>query len=73
MSVFVEQLAELPVLSKLTNAYAEDGYLPSGPPMSPLTNSYFSCWGFFDLCVGQNKETFGTVTIDVSPNSLIFP
>ncbi len=54
ISVFVEQIAELPTLSKLTNAYsdAEDLYMPSGPPMSPLTTSYFSCWGFFDLCVG---------------------
>lgn len=67
MSVFIEQLAGLPVLSKLTDAYAdaEDEYMPSGPPMSPLTYSYFSCWGFFDLCAGQNKETFGMVTIDM--------
>ncbi len=67
LSVFVEQLAELPALSNLTNAYAhaEDLYLPSGPPMSPLTKSYFTCWGFFDLCVGIKKESFGTVVIDV--------
>jgi len=67
ISVFVEQISALPALSKLTNAYtdAEDVYMPSGPPMSPLTNSYFSCWGFFDLCVGIKKETFGTVVIDI--------
>jgi hypothetical protein len=67
ISVFVEQLAELPALSKLTNAYAdaEDIYMPSGPPMSPLTKSYFLCWGFFDLCVGIKKESFGTVIIDI--------
>lgn len=67
ISVFVEQIAELPTLSKLTNAYsdAEDLYMPSGPPMSPLTTSYFSCWGFFDLCVGIKKESFGTVIIDI--------
>lgn len=66
-SIFVEQLAELPALSKLTNAYAdaEELYMPSGPPISPLTKSYFSCWGFFDLCVGIKKESFGTVVIDV--------
>ena len=52
ISVFVEQIAELPALSKLTNAYAdaEDIYIPSGPPTSPLTKSYFLCWAFFDLC-----------------------
>jgi hypothetical protein len=67
ISVFVEQLAELPALSKLTNAYAdaEDIYIPSGPPMSPLTKSYFLSWGFFDLCVGIKKESFGTVIIDI--------
>ena len=67
LSVFAEQLGEIPALSKLTNAYAdaEDLYLPSGPPMSPLTASYFSCWGFLDLCVGLKKETFGTVIIDL--------
>ena len=67
ISVFVEQLAELQALSKLTNAYADaqDLYLPSGPPMSPLTTSYFSCWAFFDLCTGVKKESFGTVVIDL--------
>lgn len=67
LSVFVEQLAQLPELLKLNNAYAdaEDEYVPSGPPMSPLTYSYFSCWGFLDLCVGPKKETFCSVTIDL--------
>lgn len=67
LSVFVEQLSQLPALSQLTNAYAdaEDEYLPSGPPMSPLTYSYFSSWGFLDLCVGPKKETFCSVTIDL--------
>ncbi len=67
ISVLVEQIAELPALLKLTNAYAdaEDTYMPSGPPTSPLTQSYFSCWGFFDLFVGIKKETFGTIIIDV--------
>jgi len=67
ISVLVEQVAELPALSKLSNAYAdaEDIYMPSGPPISPLTKSYFLCWGFFDLCVGIKKESFGTVIIDI--------
>jgi hypothetical protein len=66
LSVFIEQLAELPALSKLSDIYgdAQDEYMPSGPPTSPLTASYFSCWGFFDLCVGLKKETFATIVID---------
>ena len=48
MSVLVEQLAELPVMAELTQAYAlaEQEYMPSGPPISPLTHSYFTCWAF---------------------------
>ncbi|RJP92545.1 MAG: hypothetical protein C4518_06725 [Desulfobacteraceae bacterium] len=67
MSIIVEQISDLHELSKLANAYeqAEDLYMPSGPPMSPLTKSYFTCWGFFDLCIGLQKETFGTVAIDL--------
>lgn len=67
MSVFVDQISSLPDVKKLTNLYvkAEDEYLPSGPPMSPLTYSYFNCWGTFDLCVGIKKETFGTMVVDL--------
>jgi len=67
ISVLVEQIGELPPLSKIVDAYAdaEDLYMPSGPPISPLTKSYFTCWGFFDLCVGLKKETFGTIIIDI--------
>ena len=67
LSVFIEQLAQLPALAQLTNAYAdaENEYMPSGPPMSPLTNSYFTCWGFFDLCAGVKRESFASVTIDL--------
>jgi len=70
VSVLVEQLADLPALSKLTNTLeqADDIYLPSSPPKSPLTQSYFTCWGFFDLCVGIKKESFGTVILDLLKN-----
>ena len=67
LSVLIEQLAELPMLEKLADLYAEaqEEYMPSGPPMSPLTTSFFTCWGFFDLCRGgAKKESLGTVAID---------
>jgi hypothetical protein len=41
-------------------AEAEDLYMPSAPPMSPLTSSYFTCWAFFDACVEPTHETIGT-------------
>ena len=67
VSVLVEQLSDLPALSKLTNTLeqADDIYLPSFPPKSPLTQSYFTCWGFFDLCVGIKKESFGIIILDL--------
>jgi hypothetical protein len=45
--------------------YAEDEYIPDGPPMSPLTRSYFTTWAFFDVQFGKDDETIGTCIIDV--------
>ncbi len=47
-------------------AAAEDEYMPSGPPMSPLTRSYFTTWAFFDFRFGDGLETIGTCLLDVS-------
>jgi len=47
-------------------AKAEDDYLPQGPPMSPLTRSYFTAWAFFDLRFGSDRETIGTCLLDVA-------
>lgn len=67
LSVLIEQISELPVLAKLADMYAaaSEEYMPSGPPMSPLTASYFTCWGAFDLCsFGARKETFCSIATD---------
>lgn len=66
-SVVAEQLTVLPELDRLTRLVgkAEDEYLPGGPPMSPLTTSFFTCWAFFDACVGLERETLGTITMAV--------
>lgn len=67
LSVLIEQIAELPILDKLADRYASasEEYMPSGPPMSPLTKSYFTCWGAFDLCsFGAKKETLCTIATD---------
>jgi hypothetical protein len=67
ISVFVEALTALPELSRFADAIeqAEDEYMPSGPPWSPLTKSYFAAWAFFDLCFGLKKETLTTCLIEV--------
>ena len=67
LSVLIEQVSELPILDKLADRYAAavEEYIPSGPPMSPLTASYFTCWGAFDLCsFGAKPETLCTVVTD---------
>ena len=45
---------------------AQDEYMPSAPPMSPLTTSYFTTWAFFDLRFGPDGETLGTCLLDVA-------
>lgn len=66
----VSYLAELFSILPLFNEYydkaiyVEDEYMPDGPPISPLTRSYFTCWAFFDLTFGKDKETMGTCIID---------
>ena len=66
-SVMAEQLTTLPEMDRITRLIgeAEEEYLPSGPPMSPLTPSFFTCWALFDACVGLGRETLGTTTMAV--------
>jgi hypothetical protein len=58
ISVMAEQLTELDELDcfvKLLSS-AQDEYLPGGPPMSPLTQSFFTSWAFFDACVAGARR-----------------
>jgi len=66
-SVMSEQLTELKEMNRFDKliSRADEEYMPSGPPMSPLTASFFTCWAFFDACVGLGEETIGTVTMAV--------
>jgi hypothetical protein len=45
---------------------AQDEYMPGGPPMSPLTTTYFTTWAFFDVRFGPDQETIGTCLIDLA-------
>jgi hypothetical protein len=67
-SVMSEQLTALKEMGPFVDiiSRAEDLYMPSAPPMSPLTTSYFSCWAFFDACVGPANETIGTTILEVA-------
>ena len=52
---------------------AQDEYIPSAPPTSPLTLSYFTTWAFFDLPFGPDQETVGTCLLDVAETLRIDP
>lgn len=60
-SVLLEMITALPALARLTDLIvdASEEYMPSGPPMSPLTSSYFFYWSCFDAAIGTARETIG--------------
>lgn len=66
-SVMAEQLTALPEMERFAELIgnAEEEYQPDGPPISPLTNSFFCSWALFDACVGVGQETLGTTTMAV--------
>ena len=67
VSVLMELLTGLNAMAPFADMFAkaDDMYMPNGPPMSPLTRSYFTCWAFFDARCGPTDETFGTILLDV--------
>jgi hypothetical protein len=67
-SVFAERVSQFAEFKPYYQAalHAEDEYMPGGPPMSPLTGSYFTTWAFFDLRFGPDRETIGTCLLDVA-------
>lgn len=62
ISIFQEQVTTLPPLHPAHNFISKwmDLYMPGFPPMSPITNSFFTCWVAFDVTCGVDKETVGT-------------
>lgn len=67
LSVMSETLTVMDAMSPFVDivSEAEDLYMPSAPPMSPLTASYFTCWALFDACFGPANETIGTTILEV--------
>lgn len=68
VSVLAENLTafdELDAFSRKVEK-AEDIYMPGYPPMSPVTQSLFTFWAFFDLRVGIDKETIGTIILNLN-------
>jgi len=67
-SFFAEEVSQFSELDSYWQIYdpAQKEYMPGGPPLSPLTNSFFTTWAFFDLRFGPDQETIGTCLLDVS-------
>jgi hypothetical protein len=66
-SVFAERVSVLPECAPDYRVVldAQETYMPSGPPWSPLTGSYFTTWAFYDLRFGPDDETIGTCLLDL--------
>jgi hypothetical protein len=62
ISFFGEEMSTLPPLHEINDFLSKwhNIYLPSFPPNSPITNSYFSCWTLLDATFGTDKETVCT-------------
>jgi len=74
-SVFSENVSQLPEMQTYAKEIgeAEDEYLPSGPPMSPLTTSFFSCWAFFDHRIGKTTDTLAGCLIEANDTICMNP
>src|SRR3954452_9708523 len=67
-SFFAEAVSQFPEFEPYRRVVgpAQDEYMPSSPPMSPLTLSYFTTWAFFDVRFGPDGETIGTCLLDLA-------
>jgi len=67
-SFFAEEVSQFSELDAYWEIYgpAVKEYMPEGPPISPLTKSYFTTWAFFDLRFGPDEETIGTCLLDLA-------
>jgi hypothetical protein len=75
VSHLAEELSVLPEMRAYAEVVgpAEEKYIPQGPPLSPLTTSYFTTWAFFDATFGRSRETLGTCLLDIGPDLGLSP
>lgn len=67
ISYFSEEVSILPEFTPYYDGVVEmdENYMPSYPPMSPISGAYFTYWCFFDFKFGKEKETIGTIFYDL--------
>ena len=68
LSIMSELLLDLPALHRFNDhlAEAEELYTPQGPPISPLTASFYTNWIQNDVAFGLGRETLATIAIAVA-------
>jgi len=68
VSFLFEEMSGFQSIDKLCEIIQdfEEEYMPSGPPMSPITGSYFAYWSLFDLKFGEDNLTFCDILIEMS-------
>jgi hypothetical protein len=69
VAILAEIMTTLPALHRFTDLLerAEEEYVPGWPPRSPISRSHFTAWAFFDAAVGIDRETIGTLLLDLAP------
>jgi len=69
VSILAEIMTTLPALHRFVDLLerAEEEYVPGWPPLSPISRSHFTAWAFFDAAVGIDRETIGTLLLDLAP------
>ena len=75
ISVFSENVSQFTEMRAYAQEVgsAEEEYMPSGPPMSPLTTSFFSCWAFFDHQIGNTTDTLADCLIEANDTICLNP
>jgi len=67
VALFAEVLLQMPELQAFRKRLEklDDDYMPSYPPMSPITGSYFAMWTQCDLRVGEGGETTAGIFAEI--------
>ncbi|NRB10624.1 MAG: hypothetical protein HRU35_03285, partial [Rickettsiaceae bacterium] len=64
----IEPISCFPEFKKIctTIRKAKETYMPSWPPISPVSISAYNSWCQFDLCSGIDKESLASCVIDIN-------
>jgi hypothetical protein len=67
-ATFAETVGQMKEMKIWTRAVekAENEYTPSGPPISPLTGSYFWMWALYDRKIGKSTDTLASCLLAAS-------